>query len=269
MWNIVSLASESATTPPDDRVVGSDRVLAVLTELARHSGGVSLDELARVVTSPKPTVHRALVALRKAGFADQDGRGRYLLGDEFLRLAFTHHEARPDHLRVQPVLDALANRFHETAHYAVLDDDWIVYRSKVDPPTGAVKLTSVIGGRNPVHCTAVGKLMLAYTLPDEASVRPWLAGKQLAQRTDQTITDPDAFVAELAQIRTKGYSVDDQENEAGVNCVAVPVFLTSSSTPIGAISVSGLTYRTPLATLVDAVDEMRSIVATRFATPAS
>ena len=87
----------SSMFPEQDRLVGADRVLAILAELARHAEGIGLEEMARVMASNKATVHRALAALRRAGFATQDGRGRYLLGDEFLRLAFAHHEARPEH----------------------------------------------------------------------------------------------------------------------------------------------------------------------------
>ncbi len=247
-----------------DRLVGADRVLAVLRELAGYPAGVGLDELAKAVGgeggSPKPTVHRALTALRRAGFASQDGRGHYVLGDGFLKLAFAHHEQRPDHVRVQPLLQRLASRFGETAHYAVLDDRSIVYRSKVDPPTGAVRLTSTIGGRNPAHCTAVGKLLLASTLPDAAAVTAWARAGELERRTDRTITSPNDLAAQLRTVREQGYAVDDQENEVGVNCIAVPIFLTSPRTPSGAISVSALAYRTPLPTLVDALPEIKSIV---------
>src|SRR3954464_1516994 len=110
-----------ATAEPEDPLVGADRVLAILAELARRADGVGLDEMARAVGSSKPTVRRALAALRRAGFAAQDGRGRYVLGDEYLRLAFAHHERRPDHVRISPILHALAERYGETAHYAVLD----------------------------------------------------------------------------------------------------------------------------------------------------
>src|SRR3954471_18952541 len=99
------------TIPEQDRLVGADRVLAILAELARHAEGIALDEMARAMGSNKATVHRALAALRRAGFAGQDGRGRYLLGDEFLRLAFAHHEARPDHERIRPVLQDLARTY--------------------------------------------------------------------------------------------------------------------------------------------------------------
>ncbi|CAL9282622.1 IclR family transcriptional regulator [Streptomyces olindensis] len=240
------------------RLVGSDRVLAVLKELARYPEGVGLEELTRVIGSPKPTVHRALGALRRAGLAGQDARGRYLLGDEFLRMAFAHHEARPEHVRVRPVLEALAHRFGETAHYAVLDGREIVYRAKVDPPTGAVRLTSTIGGRNPAHATAVGKLLLAHRLDTLEAVRDWIGDSPLEPRTTHTCRTAEALHGELQAVRERGYALDDQENEPGVNCLAVPVYAASPTAPSGAVSVSALTYRTPLRTLAGAADEIRA-----------
>lgn len=255
----MDLTAAAAVAEPD-RLVGADRVLAILAELARHADGVGLDEMARAVASNKATVHRALASLRRAGFATQDGRGRYLLGDEFLRLAFAHHEARPDHVRISPVLHALAERYGETAHYAVLDGESVVYRAKVDPPHGAVRLTSTIGGRNPAHCTAVGKLLLAYTLTSDAAVREWAGARILARRTDRTITGVARLTAELRRTRERGYAIDDQENEPGVNCLAVPAFLFSPSAPSGAVSVSAPAYRTPLSRLVDEVATIRAMV---------
>jgi DNA-binding IclR family transcriptional regulator len=239
-----------------DKLVGSDRVLAVLAELARHPDGIGLEEMARAVASPKPTVHRALAALRRAGLAAQHGHGRYVLGDEFLRMAFAHHEARPDHVRVMPVLRVLCERYGETAHYAVLDGPSVVYRSKLDPAAGAVRLSSVVGGRNPAHCTAVGKVLLADALRTEDAVRAWADGRTLERPTEQSIGTAEELHAELVRIREQGYATDDQENEPGVNCVAVAAYLTS---PSGAISVSGLAYRTPLRKLVDDVPAIRAI----------
>ena len=241
----------------------------MLTELALHPAGAGLDELARILDSPKPTIHRALAALRRAGFATQNGRGHYLLGDEFLRLAFSNHEARPDHLRVQPILEELAERYGETAHYAVLEDRFVVYRSKVDPIAGAVKLSSTVGGRNPAHSTAVGKLLLSYRLPDEAAVASWVQAGPLAVKTERTRTTAAELSAEFALIRERGFSTDDQEDETGINCLAVPVFLSSRTVPSGAISVSALTYRTPLADLINEVPAIRAIVEQRSQAVAS
>ncbi|GCB45378.1 IclR family transcriptional regulator [Streptomyces sp. NL15-2K] len=249
---------DSATGADHSRLVGSDRVLAVLKELARYPDGVGLEELTRVIGSPKPTVHRALGALRRAGLADQDSRGRYVLGDEFLRMAFAHHEARPEHVRIRPVLEALAHRFGETAHYAVLDGREVVYRAKVDPPTGAVRLTSTVGGRNPAHATGVGKLLLAHELGTLDQVEAWIGDTPLVRRTPQTLCTAEDLDRELRATRKRGYALDDQENEIGVNCVALPLYATSPATPSGALSISALTYRTPLRTLIDAVDEIRA-----------
>jgi IclR family acetate operon transcriptional repressor len=243
-----------------ERLVGADRVLAILAELARHADGIGLDEMARTVTSNKATVHRALAALRRAGFATQDGRGRYVLGDEFLRLAFAHHEARPEHERIRPALVTLAHLFGETAHYAVLDGDTVVYRAKIDPPAGAVRLTSTVGGRNPAHATAVGKLLLSFALPDDAAVYRWVGDRVLERRTGNTIIGAHQLARELRAIRARGWAVDDQETDPGVNCLAVPVFLTAPSVPTGAVSVSAPAYRTPLSRLVDQVETIRELV---------
>ncbi|MGW5445965.1 IclR family transcriptional regulator [Streptomyces asiaticus] len=250
------VSQDRSSTP-----VGADRVLLILRELAANPGGIDLDELTKTVASPKPTVHRALAVLRRAGFARLEAHGRYMLGDEFLRLAFSHYEARPDHLHMQPVLETLAARYDETAHYAVLDDRTIVYRAKVDPSAGAVRLSSTIGGRNPAHSTAVGKLLLSYALPDDDAVAEWVGDAPLTARTGRTKTTATELAGELALVRARGFAVEDEENEPGVACLAVPVFLGSPTRPTGAVSISALTYRTPVSRLVDEVDEIRTIVA--------
>ena len=247
---------------PEDpaRLVGADRVLAVLKALTRYPEGTGLEELTRVIGSPKPTVHRALRSLCRAGLAEQDGRGHYLLGDEFLRMAFAHHEARPEHVRMRPVLTALAERFGETAHHGVLDGCEVVYRAKVDPPSGAVRLTSTVGGRNPAHATAMGKLLLAHLLPTREALDAWVGDAGLGRRTPRTRCTVEALHGDLERIRRQGYATDDQENEPGVNCLAVPVWLASARVPSGAVSVSALAYRTPLGVLVDAVPEIRELL---------
>ena len=244
-------------TDEADRVVGSDRVLAVLRELAEHPDGVSLDDLARRVSGSKPTVHRALASLRKAGLATQTSRGMYELGDEFLRLAFRFQDARPETARIEPLLRELAETFGETTHYAVLDGPQVVYRAKVDPPSGAVRLTSTIGGRNPAHSTAVGKLLMSEFISTRESLQAWL-GTSLPRFTDNTITDFDEPLAELNRSRERGYGTDDQENELGVNCVAVAV--TSPNGQRGALSISALAYRRPLESLVADIPRLRTII---------
>lgn len=255
-----SLAAEQTSQPPPAGT-GADRVLATLTQLARHPRGVDLHDLTSELGLPKSTVHRALATLVRAGFAERVGRGRYRLGLQLVRLAFEFHEERDDARLVEPALEALAQRFGETAHYAVLDGAEVVYLAKVVPRGQSVRMTSTVGGRNPAHCTGVGKALLARALPDADVVERFVAEHgPLAARTPQTLVSASELAAELERTRVRGYALDREESEAGVVCLAMPVFLDSRANPSGAISVSALAHRTTLETLEAAAAEIRAIV---------
>jgi IclR family transcriptional regulator, acetate operon repressor len=256
---------DDADEAASGRVVGADRVLAVLTELADHPAGITLDEMAHRLRGSKSTVHRALAALRRAGLAEQLSRGVYVLGDEFLRLAFRNYAGRPEGSRMEPVLQELAVRYGETVHYGVLDGTEVVYRAKVDPPRGSVRLTSEIGGRNPAYCTGVGKMLLSLEVRSEDELVERLGTRDLPARTPHTITSASALWAELEATRDRGYAVDDQENEVGINCLAVPVRLDAGLRPTGAISISALAFRTPLDRLVAEAPEIQGLVDGRLA----
>jgi DNA-binding IclR family transcriptional regulator len=180
-----------------------------------------------------------------------------VLGDEFLRLAFRYQGGRPDAARVEPLLRQLANEFGETAHYAVLDGRDVVYRAKVDPPEGAVRLTSTIGGRNPADRTAVGRVLLSSGIHSLDALTEWMTANQVA-----TIAPASAagLHAELERTRARGYGLDDEENEPGVNCLALPVYLTGAAQPSGAVSISALAFRLPLARLEASVPQIRDLV---------
>lgn len=254
------MATTPAAIADEQRLVGTDRVLAVLIQLAELPDGSTLEEMVQLTGHPKPTIHRALASLKRAGLAKQDGRGHYILGDEFLRLAFAHNEARPEHVRVRPLLERLSERFEETVHFAVLDGSDVVYRDKVDPSVGAVRLTSTIGGRNPAHSTGVGKALLATRLRTLDDVKAWSQNRALEQRTANSATTVAELYARLVETRDRGFAVDDQENEVGINCLAVPVYLGSPNEPSGAVSISAVAYRTPLSSLVAAADEIQTII---------
>jgi IclR family transcriptional regulator, acetate operon repressor len=243
------------------RLSGIDRVLATLTEVARHPRGARLDELARAMASPKSSVHRALGALRRAGFVAHDERGDYRLGLEFMRLAFDHYQGLDERELIDPLLRELSVRFGETAHFARLDRGEVVYIGIVSPIGGGVKMSSTIGGRNPAHVTAVGKALLMHSLPDaDAAARFVRDFGPLAKRTSTSITDAAALHRELETSRRRGFAVDNQESEAGVNCLAVPIFLGPGAQPIGATSISGLVARTPLQSLIRAAAEIKDMV---------
>ena len=173
----------------DPRPVGAERVLAVLVKLAEFPEGATLEQLAEAVDATKPTGHRALGSLKRAKLASQLSRGRYVLGDEFVRLALRHERSRPELEKIGPALRSLVETFGETAHYAVLDKREVVYRAKVDPPLATVRLTSEVGGRNPAYRTAVGKVLLAYEIDSFEDLRDRLGSGPLVAQTSARITN--------------------------------------------------------------------------------
>lgn len=241
---------------------GADRVLATLHLLGDQPDGIGLNDLARLMNSPRSSVHRALAALRRADLIEQDRDSRYRLGYGLLKLAFSYYEKLDEVGRIRPMLSALAEKYGETSHYAILDGAEVVYLAKVQPAASRYQMTSVIGGRNPAYCTGVGKALLAYALVDEEAVNDFVTNHEpaLVAHTDHTITTAKKLHRELLEIRDLGYAVDREENEPGINCLAIPLFLTSKSVPDGAVSITAVAQRLPLEKLEASVDEARETI---------
>ena len=132
----------------------------------------------------------------------------------------------------------------------------------MDPPQGAVRLTSVIGGRNPAYRTAVGKALLSDRLLDlEPGRQTGSASSPSSGRRRTRWSPPRPSWPTSRRPAQRGFGIDDQENEIGVNCVAIPIHLDGSASPSGAISVSAVTFRCPLERLVEAVPGIRETIA--------
>jgi IclR family acetate operon transcriptional repressor len=255
------LAHQDPSQPGVAGLAGSDRVLAVLRSLGDYPRGVGLEQLARDVGVPKSSLHRALASLCRAGFAEHDARGSYRLGLELVRIAFAYYEQLDRRQVVEPLLETLAARFGETAHYAELAGAEVVYLAKMTPPGRGAQMTSIVGGRNPAHCTGVGKALLAYELPDEAAVAAYVdVHGPLVRRTARTRSETATLAADFAVIRVRVYALHDEESEEGINCIAFPLFLDQPAHPTGSVSVAALTHRTPLAQLDEAAAEMRTLI---------
>lgn len=241
---------------------GADRVLAILNLLGTYPEGIGLNDLARLANSPRSSVHRALSVLRRADLIEQDRNSHYRLGYGLLKLAFSYYEALDEVGRVRPILAALATEFGETTHYAILDANEVVYLAKVQSPLARFQMKSAIGGRNPAYCTGVGKAMLAFSLQSYESVEDFVGAHrgQFRQYTAQTLTTPEQIHEEFTKIRHDGYAVDREEHEEGINCIAIPLFLTSRSVPDGAISVAAVAQRFPLARLETRVGRAQEMI---------
>lgn len=241
---------------------GADRVLAILNVLGTYPDGIGLNDLARLVHSPRSSVHRALAVLRRADLIEQDRNSRYRLGYGLLKLAFSYYEELDEVGRVRPVLAALASYFGETSHYAILDSTEVIYLAKVQPAKARFQMKSAIGGRNPAYCTGVGKAMLAYTHTTLESVHAYVRQHPtpLEAFTPTTLTTAEALHEEFTLIRSQGYALDREEHEEGLCCIALPLFLTSATVPDGAISVTAVSQRLSVDTLERSVGHARSLV---------
>jgi IclR family acetate operon transcriptional repressor len=254
-------ASEPAGTGGTNPLTGSARVLAVLRHLAEHPAGSRLGDVALAMGAPKSSAHRALGALLQSGFARQDAEGVYHLGFDLLRLAFSYHEAWVPSLTVGPLLHRLAEETGETTHYGVLVGGNIVYQAKVSPTRQTLQMSSVIGGSNPAYRTGIGKALLMYELPDRASIDRFVAEYgPLEARTAHTICTADALADVLAEGRRNGYTLDLQENDLGIVCIALPLFLASPTRPTGAISISAVFSRTSAEDLLSWLPKIRAII---------
>jgi IclR family transcriptional regulator, acetate operon repressor len=208
-----------------------NRAFALLEHMAAAGGDVALSELAARSGLPLPTIHRIVRTLVGSGYVRQLPSRRYALGPRLIGLGDAASRMLGEWAR--PHLAQLVDEVGETANMAVLDGDAVVYVAQV-PSRHSMRMFTEVGRRVPVHCTGVGKALLAQLAPERA--RALLAGAGMAAQTPHTITDPDRLARELDRIRHQGYAVDDAEQELGVRCVAVAVPGGPSMT---ALSVSG------------------------------
>ncbi len=195
--------------------------------------GVNLTELCALIDIPKSSTHRYLGTLQELGLAERKGNDRYYLGTKVIELAGAYllkSDLRNDS---QAALDELAEMTGETVHLAVPSGTEVVYIAKVESKH-ALSMFSHIGARLPMHCTALGKAILAFSGAEELHK---VLTKSMARRTPHSITSVEALQKELAVIRSQGFAIDNEENELGIRCVGAPIF-DYTMRPIGALSVS-------------------------------
>jgi IclR family acetate operon transcriptional repressor len=226
-----------------------DRSLDLLEALVAADRALGVAELVERTGLPQGTVHRLLQALQRRGYVRRSVARKYALGTGALRLGDAAQRALVRSAR--PALAELVRISGETANLAVLEGDDVVYVAQVSSPH-TLRMFAEVGRHVPPHSTAVGKVLLAAMPADRAAALLLRVG--LAPRTARTITEPAAFLAELDRARSQGYAVDEEEHEAGVRCVAVPV--GPRDRVVAALSVSGPADRFLGAAVPGLVDAM-------------
>ncbi|HKW78106.1 MAG TPA: IclR family transcriptional regulator [Candidatus Limnocylindria bacterium] len=232
---------EAAASPkrPRRSVQSVDRALDLLEALGAADGEVSITALAARTGLHVSTVHRLLSTLLRRGYVRQNAEtSRYYAGAKLATLAEGRSRYGEMRFRARPILRAITDQTRETANLVVLDDLAAVYIETVPSPQ-VVRLFTAVGNRVPLHATGAGKCLLA-SLPtvkrdallDRLELRPY---------TPHTIVEPAALRRALDEARERGFTIDDEEYDEGVRCVAVPV--GGMSDAMAAISVSAPSSR--------------------------
>lgn len=209
-------------SPRIARAHSVERAFAILEFLGETQRRCNISEIGRRLGIPKSTAHILVLTLERLGYVVREpGRREYKARVRFY--GATHLQGRTPWLpeRVLPQLEELARKTNLTAHLAVRDEGQALYVQKAAAP-GTVGFDTFVGKRTNLHCTAVGKVILAYS--GEAAVRDFLSKGRFARHTPNTITSAEALRLEVAKVLQNGFALDDEEEEIGVRCVAVPVY---------------------------------------------
>ncbi|PWU55463.1 IclR family transcriptional regulator [Micromonospora globispora] len=219
--------------PPVDTSSVLSKVVSVLFAFTADDHGVSLAELARRTGLAKGTLHRVIGDLVDARLLDRTDRG-YRLSSQVFQLGMRASVERGLLEVATPFMEDLYERTHETVHLGVLEGTEVVYVSKIGGHR-QVPSPSRIGGRMPVHCTAIGKALLAHSEP---ALLMRVAETGLERRTPRTITAPGILRRQLQRVVETGVAFEYEESTVGIVCVAAPV-LDAADRPVAALSVTG------------------------------
>ena len=220
------------TSRPAGSVQSLDRALSLLEALATAGSPVGVGELAERTGLPQGTAHRLLQGLHRRGYVRHDSSRKYSVGTAALRLGDAAQRSLARSAR--PLLAQLVEASGETANLAVLEGDDVVYLAPVPSPH-TLRMFAEVGRHVPPHSTAGGKVLLAAM--SRARAVALLGRTGLPRRTAATVTDLEELSRELDAVQSGGWAADEEEQEAGVRCVAVPVF--AGEQVVAAVSLSG------------------------------
>ena len=231
-----------------------DRALDILECVAAQNGALTVDQIAAATALPKTTVFRVLATLAGRRLLEREPHTQtWRLG--MLALVIGARAMGDMDLRrsARPHLEQLVAATGETVHLSILSADNALCIDKLDA-SRSMRMASFVGFLDPLHCSGVGKALLAFQ--DEALRSQLLDRMRLVPHTPHTITDRAALNAQIAAIRARGYAIDDEEIEEGLRCVAAPI-RDHSGAVVAAVSISGPTTRVTEASITELAHAVR------------
>lgn len=205
-----------------ERLGAIARSLAILEHVAKSPAPVAVLDIIDALELPKATAYRLVDWFVSQGYlAREPSRKRLLVGSRLTSLAFGALAASMGNSQPHIVLQRLVNKVNETCNIGTLVNGEVMYLDRIEAKHWPLRLQFSSGSRVPLHCSAIGKLFLAFTSASRR--RRLLQHLELRRYTEHTIVDPASLEAELRQIRKQQVSYDREEFLNGVVCIAVPV----------------------------------------------
>ena len=237
----------------EPRVKSLHKALQVLNCFTADQPELGVTEISHMLGLQKSTVYNILATFEQEGFTAQAPvTKKYRLGLRFLHLSNVVRSGLGLRRVALPVMEKAMRRFEETVHLAIEQDGQVVYIESVQPPDRSVSRLAT-GKRAHMHCTGVGKAILAFA-PDE-KVQQVVRTHGLPRFTANTITTLEALMEEMVATRRRGYAVDNMEHEWGIRCIAVPI-RDENGRIHASMSISGPSERLPLEEIDRMAEEM-------------
>lgn len=195
----------------------------------------TIHEISTKTSINPPTVSKILTTLMYIGYVSKAKESKeYFLGTKFIQFSKVRTDTTTLIEITQPFLQMLQNKIDETVHFAVPRENEVVYVNKIEPKNQNIYMTSKIGLTRPLYSSGIGKAVLSTY--DDAKVADYANNTPLKPFTDHTITNPEQLITEIQKIRKQGFSVDDEEQEKDMYCVAT--YIKQGNITVGALSIS-------------------------------
>jgi DNA-binding IclR family transcriptional regulator len=208
--------------------------LSILETVAASPDGLSVSDVYTRFSIPRSSASILMRTFANLGYMTRDRGGFYSIGPKAFEVGASFTRNSSVFTYAGTVLDALVAATEETAHMGILSGTDVIYVCKSEC-SHAMRMISQVGKRVPAHSTAVGKALLS--MKPAVEIRAMYADRPLEQLTPSTVTDLDALLAQLQEIRDEGFATEQEESTAGVTCIAIPLQGKAGS-GAAAISVS-------------------------------
>ena len=216
-------------------VQSAGKIFQILETLS-ETGPIGLIELSNALGLHKSTAFRLLNSLIYMGYVVQEKEtSKYMLSFKILEVAGKLLDKMDIVSIVHPYIVKLAEQSKETVHLVQRSGNNTVYIDKVESEANSIRMVSKIGTTIPMYCSGVGKAILA-ALPKDKVEAVWNSS-EIIKKTPYTITNINELYRILDEVREKGYALDNEENEAGVRCIAACI-IDNKGKPANAFSIS-------------------------------